>query len=745
MSRDIDVIKLLQRADKHYLGSGGRLVWAPRFPRHLDAPGFWDAAQYYTYEFRPLFTWTLLSEKAEEIPLRLRSRQWDPSSLTQIYAAKLPHGTIIIKEVKCVLASDVAACEITLRAPAKAKLHLVAWTAQENFTKGDCSLSDLEVKEGAFSFTKRVHQNGRPPFELGAHFALDQTPHSNAITPSQGELPPPQWDLTPFAEKFSGGRLSPLAEGAPLHVEGVHFLALHRELLLSSTKEERLVIALAVSPSPEKSRRQLHSATQGSAPASVSTQSWKEYFQSVPRFYSSDPYLTRYYWYRWYGLRLNGIPGGDARYAHRDVCQGIADSRALVSLSAPSHIRENRWRSDPEFARGSLRNFIANQHEDGSFPGRIDIAGDSPDTIYHSDWGSALSALQAVHPDSRLLREAFEALVRYVRYFDRERDKEGSGLYDILNGAESGQPYSPRSAVLASGSRQSSWGKQFRLKGVDATVYLYNLKRALASAMRSLGKPGEAELWEIEADKIRSAVRARMWNPNVAMFFDVEATSSAQTLVSAPSCFTPYATDIVAVEHLEGLKRHLFSQSEFFPAYPVPSTPLDSGNFSAEAEWENARMDCPWNGRVYPAANSQIAEALAHCATAFEDVDLRRKTAEFISRYIRMMFFDAKRPNCFEHYNPITGKPSLYRGIDDYQHSWVVDLIITYVCGIRIEGSDLVVDPFPFALEKAAIDNLLIQGVQVKVDISGKKFSLWMDGVKKAESTLGRPVRVALN
>jgi len=744
MSRAIDVLKLLQRADKYYLGSGGRLIWAPRFAAHLDAPGFWDAAQYHTYLVRPLFTWTLLSEQGEEIPLRLRSRQWDPSSLTQIYAAKLPRGTLTIKEVKCVLTGDVAACEITLHAHSKAKLHLVAWTAEENFAAGECSLSDLESKEGAFSFTKKFHPNGRPRFELGAHFALDRTPHSSALWASRGEIPPPHWELTPLAEKFQGGHFTAEAGDSQLVAECIHFLALHREILLTSTKEERLVIALALAPSPEKSRRQLHTAVQGGAPSSASTQRWNEYFRSVPRFYCSDPYLTSYYWYRWYGLRLNAIPGGDGRYGHSDVCQGIADSRALISLSAPSHIRENRWHSDPEVARGSLRNFISNQREDGSFPGRIDIAGDPPDTLYHADWGSALSALQAVHPDSRLLREAFESLARYARYFDRERDKEGSGLYDIINGAETGQPYSPRTARLAPTEKQTSWGKEFRLKGVDATVYIYNLKRALASAMRTLGKPGEAELWEIEADKIRSAVRTKMWNPDVAMFFDIEATSGAQTLVSAPSCFTPYSTDIAGAEHLEGLKRHLFSPSEFLAAYPVPSAPLDSGAFSAEGEWENARMECPWNGRVYPALNSQIADALGRCATVFEDAELRRKTAEFISRFIRMMFSGPKRPNCFEHYNPMNGKPSLYRGIDDYQYSHVVDLIITYVCGIRIEGSDLIVDPFPFALEKAAIDNFLIQGVPVKVEISGKKFALWMGGVKKAESALGRPLRVSL-
>ena len=49
-----------------------------------------------------------------------------------------------------------------------------------------------------------------------------------------------------------------------------------------------------------------------------------------------------------------------------------------------------------------------------------------------------------------------------------------------------------------------------------------------------------------------------------------------------------------------------------------------------------------------------------------------------LGRFVRMMYHggDLARPNCFEHYNPYTGHASVYRGIDDYQHSGVLDLLI---------------------------------------------------------------------
>ena len=125
---------------------------------------------------------------------------------------------------------------------------------------------------------------------------------------------------------------------------------------------------------------------------------------------------------------------------------------------------------------------------------------------------------------------------------------------------------------------------------------------------------------------------------------------------------------------------------------------------------------------------------------------LRRKSAEFITRFVRMMFFDNNPllPNCFEHYNPASGSPSVYRGIDDYQHSWVNDLILKYVCGIRPEEFSVVIDPFPFHLERVDIDNVVVSGRRLRLQVRGKRFKVWLDGEHHAESTLGKPIQVQI-
>ena len=254
----------------------------------------------------------------------------------------------------------------------------------------------------------------------------------------------------------------------------------------------------------------------------------------------------------------------------------------------------------------------------------------------------------------------------------------------------------------------------------------------------------EQQTWLDGAAKIREAVLTKMWDPEEEMFFDVNPLTLKRTGVKAAVCFYPYMTDIVHESHLAGLKRHLFNPKEFWTPYPVPSTSADDPMFSAEGEWKGRRMNCPWNGRVWPMTSSHIAEALGQCAVRFHDAELRAKTVEFISKFIRMMFFDGdpKRPNCFEHYHPYLGTPSVYRGVDDYQHSWIVDLIMKYVVGLRPEKDRVVVDPFPFRLSSFVLENALIRGSRFKVQRRGTRFSVIVDGKRSDESVLGEPIGI---
>ena len=741
-------LSLLARTDKHYLGAGCRLLWAPPFPLHLDRPGFWDKAHYFNAELQPLFTWTLLDDEGRELTLEHRSRDWRPDRLRQTYRTDGGDTPLAIEEEKTILPNDTAVCQITLRsAGARRRVHLVAWTVQEHDPSGRTTwLENVAYRRGIVCWTKQIRAGSGAHFPCAMALGVTRRVVSHALQLSEGKTMLPWWRHTPFYEKFRGGRLPSTVQLTGVTDDGLVYAAIHTTLVLTAGGVDTVTVALSAGSDMRDTEENLHRILKIEDPVEISRLGWCEYFLSVPHFTCSDERLTRYYWYRWYGLRLNTIRAHEGNYAHPVVCEGIGYFRAPISYSAFCHMLENRWRHTPGLARGSLLTFIDNQRPDGGFRGYIDPHHYRQEMFYHADWGNALVQLDSIHPSPEFLREAYEGLSRYARYFDRERDEEISGLYDIDNHYETGQEYMRRYLAVNPDADRENWGEVFRLKGVDVTVYIYNLKRALARVASTLGRGEEADLWTLEAERTKKAILDRMWDGEEEMFFDINPATGERTKVKAAVCFYPYFTDIVSEAHLPGLVRHLFNPREFWTPWPVPSSSADDPTFCAEPEWKQKRMNCPWNGRVWPMTNSHIAEALAGAAIRFGDRRLKRRTAEFIGRYIRMMFTDGdlQRPNSFEHYNPLTGAASVYRGVDDYQHSWVVDLIVRFVCGIRPDGPLLTVDPFPFGLTHATIDRVLVRGHIVRVAIRRGQFSVEVDGQKRGRSPIGRPITLAL-
>jgi hypothetical protein len=334
----------------------------------------------------------------------------------------------------------------------------------------------------------------------------------------------------------------------------------------------------------------------------------------------------------------------------------------------------------------------------------------------------------------------------YVDYFDAERDPDDSGLYDIWNHYETGQEYMHRYQAVSNEADEIHWGRIFRLKGVDAAVQLYQTKQSLAKMAEALGRDAESAAWTDRAETTKQAVLEHMWDPDAGLFFDVDPETGTRTNVKAAVCLYPYFTDIVTEKHLPGLKRHLFDPDEFWTQYPVPASSADDPYFSDVPHWKGERKNCPWNGRVWPMTNSHVAEAICQAALRFNDDELRRRAAAFITQFVHMMFDDGdpNRPNCFEHYNPTTGKPCRYRGIDDYQHSWVVDLLIKYAAGIRLGDDAVTVDPFPFDMERLAIEDVPVRGTRLGVTRSGDRFVVRLNGDLVSENPLGDPVSLSL-
>ncbi len=759
------VLGYLSRGDKWFLGGGKAVVYAPEFPTWLDKPGFYDHACYLDYRVGPLFTLAIIDQRGREVNPRLQERFWQPDHTSQLYRDK--SRDLIITERRALLPWDVLVSTFefanTLSQPQT--FDLILWSAQEREggTRQGPSVSELENfrvrdKDGVLVWGRRVRETStRSDDEAGVmmRFAValgaSRTATSYSVKLSDRQPNQPHWRFTPFYEKLARHNQQSLGNEAPEAIPpdfgGLVYFGLHYKITIPANDKVQFSAYAAIAKSEEEALLSLTAARQGGGqnqdtpkpskerrPTWPAKRYWADYFENLPSFSCSDSYLQKYYWYRWYGLRLNTIQVEDARLGlqHPCVFEGINLGwfRQHITYSAQCHMFETRWMHDPAIAQGSLLNFIENQYENGSFPGAIKniYQGDRTLNIgvafYHANWGQALRAVHAIHPDRAFLEKIYEPLVRYLLYFDRERDADQTGLYDVLNHWETGQEFMSRYTAV---DPRADEGGPLRLKGLDATTYIYQLQLALAWMGQQLGRYDEAGRWQAMSGKTRQAVQNLMWDGQQEFFFDVNPATMQRVPAKTPIAFYPFMTGLAGKEHLGAITKHLFNPAEFWTPYPVPTTSLDDATFNGDGEWKNQRLVCPWNGRTWLMTNSHVADGLAQAALDL-DPALQPRAVEFINRYIQMLFLDGdvERPSSYEYYNPFTGQAPFFRGTEDYMHSWIVDLIIKYVAGVQPNDDGTVqIRPLPFDLDYFTLDRVKIAGHNLKVT--------WRKDAKAAE------------
>ena len=697
----MDILNLLRRYDKWYLGGGNKLAWTPTFPLFLNYPGFWDFASYYNQRIEPCFTVTFLDKDGNPYELNFLNRTWIPAFLEQEYSC----GSLEFTERKMVLPNDTLVSEVEIfnNSEEDIELNSVMWAAQNSdLLKEGKVVENIKFSEGLISFNQKVERRVRPKlsYKLAVSIGVNDVKSYN-VNFTERTVNYPNWYLTPFYENFENGSLKNEIKTEGITKEGMFYMALHSQHTIKANQRIKIVYVMGIENSRKVATKQVKESLQLFDPERYSLNNWKDYFSSLPFFETSNEYFNRYYWYRWYGLRLLKIDAKEGNYHYSAIAEGIDYFRVFITYSAQCHIFETKWMKDSSIARGSLLNFLENQKEDGCFIGHIYVKGIDKRSFYHANWGSALKQFLMIHEDKEYISKIYPKLKKYVEYFDRERDKENSGLYDVIDQFETGQEFMSRYMVIDKKADIPDWSNKIRMKGVDSTTYIYELKKTMAYLAKKLGKKKDMEMWKASFIKTKEAMLKYMWNEKEEMFFDLDNRNFSQTHIKAATCFYPYFTDIVNEKHLNGLKKHLLNPKEFWTPYPVTSSSVDDDYFNAYAEWKGKRHSCPWNGRVWPMTNSHIVEGLGISARRFKDPVLEEKTVEMLEKFVKMMFYnsDPERPNCFEHYNPYSGKECIYRGIDDYQHSWINDLIFKYIVGVDITEDKVFIDPFPSGLK----------------------------------------------
>lgn len=709
----MDPLALLSRTDKWFLGGGKGALYAPPFPRFLTAPGFWDECYFADLRLERLFTVLFLKSSGRPIRFHSRLESWRPDRMVILHESE----QCILREIRCVIESQIWVSRFE-RVSGLGPLDVVVWSLQEERPAGFGTPWQSFRFQGSSPFLTGVFETAwpaeiepdrtaveseqlaagsamLPPLGIELAWGTNRPLESWASRSAQRHDPSPLYETSMLPELFVRGRL---ASG---HVEGPGEGLRHLCAHVRWADSEPLQVAVAAGLESEVVRNSLSSALESDTPL-VSEHAWRKYFEGVPWLESSDPHLEAAYWYRWYGLRLNtvDVPGlplrteGGLKTGSPYVTEGIGFFRNFITYSAQAHLREVAWMHEPALAQGILENLVAVQRADGSFPGH-NYSARPPRDFYHADFATGLRLVETLHPevDTTAFRKA---LGRYARYLAEDRQFHSNGpspMVWVKDQNETGQEYMSR--YQAANENADDWG-EIRLGGVDGTTYLILL-------MEELGL--DASPWRDALDRTRTD----------GFFADVLEDGRLSEARPAAGLY-PYLLSNPA----KGIERWLADPEEFWLERGIPATAKSDPTFSAEAEWKDRRTNCPWNGRSWPMVNSHLVDAVANVARQ-SDPSVRPIAGEALMRAIRLLFHegDPTRPSCYEHFNPITGVPALYRGYDDYMHSWIVDLILRHAVGVQVSPSgEATFDPLSCGVEWIRCENVQVSGSIQSVNVS---------------------------
>ncbi len=727
---EMDVLKRLSRKDKWFLGGGKGAIYAPPFPRFLTVPGFWDESYLADIRLSRLFTLTFFDSKGRPIRFQSELKEWRPDRI--VLRHKNDKYTLV--EKRTVLANHAWVSHIEI-VSGQGPIGVAMWSLQDVREAGYgtpwTSMTGCTIKDNSVAFEVQTRwpedlvpdrsateneslgvltETMRPAVSVYCELGSSLPRTGACVVHAQSHDDSPLFETSVLPEKLHSGRVRNGYNFQPGSPGMAHLVQSYQ---LESTG--LFVCSAGLNPGEASSNLSISLSL---CPFETSKQAWNAYFASVPQFRCSDPFLTNAYWYRWYGLRLNtvdmpNLPGLGRPF----VTEGIGFFRNFVTYSAQAHLREACWMHSPELAAGILDNLVLCQRNDGSYPGH-NYSGRPARDFYHADFGSAALMLDSLHPGT-VDRDHLRSLRRYAGYFEDVRSTHHAGgvVYNVFDQNETGQEYMSR--YLFARPDADEW-QSFSVGGVDATSYLVELYSAL-----NVLDDGDY------VDQIRLALNGLAhvcWDPSASFFADVKADGSKSPARPATgfyplrlTCLSDLAEMVPSVS--ESLTKWLLDPAQFWLSRGFPATAKSDPTYCAEAEWKNKRLNCPWNGRSWPMTNSHIVDALANAARTLDE-SLKPKASEAVQKAIRMMFHDGEpeRPSSYEHYNPETGMASVYRGYDDYMHSWIVDLVMRHVVGVQPRfGEKPEIDPLPLDLAEMSCTGIPTPNGLINVTVRNGK------------------------
>ena len=319
----------------------------------------------------------------------------------------------------------------------------------------------------------------------------------------------------------------------------------------------------------------------------------------------------------------------------------------------------------------SLDNFYARQHEDGEICREIDRstgrdykAWINPGQPLYSAWGFNIDAspppvtVQYVgreaprapsrvtldgldHPlfawaemesyrttgDKARLRLIYEPLVRFYRSL-QEYLRQGNGLY-MTDWAS--MDNSPRNSYLNRGGT-----------GIDISCEMALIAREMAEMARTIGRPGEGDGFDREADSLAVLINRLMWDPEKHFYYDL-TVDGRRAPIKTVAGFWALLAGVAGEPRASSLSSELENPATFGRLHPVPTAAADQPLYNPKGEY--------WRGSAWAPTTTMVVRGLERSGYHRQARAIARKDLEITYQVF------AKTGTVWENYAPDSAEP----------------------------------------------------------------------------------------
>jgi hypothetical protein len=277
---------------------------------------------------------------------------------------------------------------------------------------------------------------------------------------------------------------------------------------------------------------------------------------------------------------------------YQGIWQECGPHEGLVYATLAKFIAKELSKTTPlEAARNNHMAFFALQRSDGQLPASVKTTENGYGQIQMVVPIAATAwELAQLSGDEELLTAAYSACSRWDAWLRQYRDTRKTGLVEGFCTYDTGHDNSPRWNGIPNRCPEADARKCPPIASMprlcpDLSATVYGGRIALAAMAKELGKNAEAARWQADAGTIRRLILDKLYSPEDAAFYDLDAQNQFVRVRSDAICR-------VLGEHVLDLSerrdraifeavwtKQLHNPKAFWAPYPFSSIAQDDPTF----------------------------------------------------------------------------------------------------------------------------------------------------------------------